>query len=89
MACSTKPTKVFTWPCMHYTLWLVIALYSAIMISFYFWMCFTYPGYVNDNSTDEFYSWLESPFNEITINTLHSVWLVLNLFSCAITIYAI
>lgn len=64
-------------------------IYSAAQIALYIWMIVTYPGYVNDGTTDEFLVWLVNPFNKYMLNIGHLLWLVLNMGSCLVTIYAL
>ncbi len=47
--------------------WSGIFVYSSVILANYIWSIVTFPGYVNDDSFDQYYEWYYGPQNLITI----------------------
>ncbi len=60
------------------------------MVSFYIWVCVSFPGYTGtDGTSAEFYNWFDETFNRIALNSMHALWLSINIAACLLTIVAI
>ena len=89
LTCSPTHSKYSSGKCLQVTEWAVIGVYTASIVGLWLWFILSYPGYVNDGTTDEFNNWLEFRFYRYMNNSTHFLWLIIELISCIVTIYAI
>ena len=60
------------------------------MVAFYIWMCVSFPGYTGtDGTSAEFYNWFDETFNKIALNSMHALWLFINIAACLFAIRSI
>ncbi len=54
--------------------WSGIIVYTSVTLVMCIWSLITYPGYVNDDSNEQYYEWYFGPLNRTT----NYLWLVMN-----------
>lgn len=69
-------------------LWTGIIFYLTSMTTLQCLIFVTFPGYVNENKSDEFWNWYDGYYFTIFL-IQNAIWLAINLISTSITIYAI
>jgi hypothetical protein len=68
--------------------WTGIVCYVLAMIVMWIWDLATWPGYVNDDSLDQYSKWWNTTYTQVYRAT-NLLWLTITFASMAVTIFAI
>ena len=73
---------------IHLTFWFVTAFYILTLIILIIVLLISFPGYLYNNSVERYLAWYETTCEKI-LNITVALWLLLNLVSIGISIFAV
>jgi len=62
---SSMSSTYLTHDKIMFTLWFGVIVYDVFLFILWIWLTVSYPGYINNGTTDEYNYWIKTTFHKI------------------------